>query len=405
MSKKRFFSFFIALMIFTNLFIVPAAAAPVDPDSVYEAATVAKILNKTNLMDLKAKSAIILDAASGNVMFEKDSHEKLAIASVTKIMTMLLVMEAIDNGTLTLDTKVVASEHAYRMGGSQVYLKPGEEFTVWEMLKAVAIHSANDAAVALGEKIAGSEETFVSLMNDKARELGMKDTKFLDATGLTDDGHYSSTYDVAVMSRELIMKHPKILELTSKWQDTFRNGTFSLDNTNKLVRFYQGTNGLKTGFTNKAGFCLSASAKRNNLQLIAVVLGEPDSNTRFAEAKKLLDFGFSNFEVIKMADKGEVVGNIPVKKGTAVEVKGIFPDEVKLLLNKGEKSKVSREVKMVDNLTAPIKAGQKVGEAVYTVGDREVGRYDIVAESKVERASFIRLFFKMVVSWFSIGRS
>ncbi len=402
MPKKRILGILISVVLLLNLSFIPVNAET-DIDE-YNAVTVAKIEKNTSVFDLKAKSAILIDAASGNVLFEKDSHEKLAMASVTKIMTMLLVMESVREGKLSLDDMVPVTEHAYRMGGTQVYLKPGEQFAVWDMLKAVAIHSANDAAVALAEKVSGSEETFVQLMNDRAKELGMNDTHFLDSNGLTDDGQYSSAYDVGLMSRELINKHPKILELTGKWQDKFRNGTFSLDNTNKLVRYYTGCNGLKTGTTSKAGSNLSASAKRNNLQLIAVVLAEPDSNTRFAEARKLLDYGFANFETIKMADKGEIAGKINIKKGVYLDVNGVFPEEIKLLLNKGEKSKVQRELTMADNLTAPIKAGQKVGTVIYKVGEKEVGKYDVVAENKVEHASFIKLFFRMMISWFDLGR-
>lgn len=402
MPKKRILGILISVVLLLNISFIPVNAET-DIDE-YNAVTVAKIEKNTSVFDLKAKSAIIIDAASGNVLFEKDSHEKLAMASVTKIMTMLLVMESVSEGKLSLDDMVPVTEHAYRMGGTQVYLKPGEQFSVWDMLKAVAIHSANDAAVALAEKVSGSEEAFVQLMNDRAKELGMNDTHFLDSNGLTDDGQYSSANDVSLMSRELINKHPKILELTGKWQDKFRNDTFSLDNTNKLVRYYTGCNGLKTGTTSKAGSNLSASAKRNNLQLIAVVLGEPDSNTRFAEARKLLDYGFANFEAIKMADKGEIAGKISVKKGVYLDVNGVFPDEVKLLLGKGEKSKVQRELNMAEDLTAPVKAGQKVGTVIYKVGEKEVGKYDVVAENKVEHASFIRLFFRMMISWFDLGR-
>ncbi|MCR4435541.1 MAG: D-alanyl-D-alanine carboxypeptidase family protein [Clostridiales bacterium] len=401
---KKIIAVFIAVTCLVSSFSVPWAAGS-DGENEYNAVTVAKIQEKTSVFDLKAKSAILVDGISGSILLEKNSHEKLPIASVTKIMTMLLAMEAIDSGKLKFEDTVPVSEHSYSMGGSQVYLKPGEEFSVLEMMKAIAIHSANDASVAIAEKISGSEDVFVADMNEKARALGMNDTNFLDCTGLTDDGHYSSAYDIALMSRELIMKHPKILELTSTWHDTFRDGKFSLDNTNKLIRFYQGANGLKTGFTNKAGYCLSATAKRNNLQLIAVVLGEPDSNTRFAESRKLLDYGFANYELSQVNTKGEIVGTVQVKKGVKPSVNGVFGEDVKLLINRGDKGNITREVQLQQDLTAPVREGQKIGVVVYRVGDKEVGRADVLAEGKVERATFLRIFLKMAQGWFGLGRA
>lgn len=399
MSKK-----FIAYLTTIALVFTCLTVSPIFAEENTAVSPAASAQNKTNVMDLKSKGAILIDAATGNVLLEKNSHEKLPIASVTKIMSMLLVMEAVDSGKIKYEDKVPVSDHAYRMGGSQVYLKPGEEFTVLEMLKAVAIHSANDATVALAEKISGSEEAFTAAMNEKARELGMKDTNFLDCTGLEDEGHYSSANDVALMSRELIMKHPKILELTTTWHDTFRNGTFSLDNTNKLIRSYQGANGLKTGFTTKAGYCLSASAKRNNLQLISVVLGGPDNNARFGESSKLLDYGFANYEITKVNSKNDPEGTVDIKKGLKTKVNAVLKDDVHLLLNKGEKGKITREVKLETDLEAPIQAGQKIGEVIYKIGDREVGKAEVISESSVEKASFLRLFFRMVLGWFGIGK-
>lgn len=387
---------------------LPASAATDEAD--YDAAAVIKIMDKTNVMSLQAKGSILMDFSSGKVLLENNSHEKLPIASVTKVMSMLLIMEAIDNGKMALDTKVTVSDHSYSMGGSQVWLEPGEIFTVDEMLKAVAIHSANDATVALAEAIAGSEELFVNMMNERAVELGMRDTFFLDCTGLTDDGHYSTAYDIALMSRELMQKYPKILEYTSRWSDSFRDNTpgkkpVLLVNTNYLIHDYQGMVGLKTGSTNKAGFCLSASAIRNNQQLISVVLGEPNSNTRFAETRKLLDYGFANFETTQVNNKGEEVQTVEVKKGLKSTVNAIFKDDVKLLLKKGEKGKIERMVNIQPNLAAPLKAGQKVGEVTYSINGEEVGKADLVASNDIQRASFLRLFFRMVLEWFNVGRS
>lgn len=375
----------------------------------YDVATVAKIMAKTDVLSLKAKGSILIDCATGSVLVENKSHDKLPIASVTKIMTMLLIMEAIDSGKLNYEDKVPVSENSFKMGGTQVWLEPGEEFTVDEMLKAIAIRSANDCAVAMAEKIAGSEEAFVALMNQKAKELGMNDTNFLDCTGLTDTGHYSSANDVAVMSRELIVKHPGIIKYSTTWHDTFRNNTpgkkaVSLDNTNKLVHNYDGCNGLKTGFTSVAGHCLSAAAKRSNLQLVAVVLGEPDSNTRFAEARKLLDYGFANFETVKVNDKNEVAQEMAVKRGLTDKVNAIYGEDVNILVKKGEKGNIEREVKLNEGLAAPIKAGQSVGEVVYKLDGSEIWKAELVAANDVQKVSFIKIFIGLVYDWFNIGR-
>ncbi len=406
--KKIIVTFLIIAFMLVNIGVIPSFAA-VNEDA-YNAATVTKIMDKTNVMSLKAKGSILIDGPSGTTLLEKNSHEKLPLASVTKVMTMLLVMEAIDSGKLTYDTKVTISDHSYSMGGSQVWLEPGEVFTVDELLKAVAIHSANDASVALGEAVAGSEDAFVAMMNQRAKELGMNDTNFLDSSGLTDEGHYSSAYDVAVMSRELLTKHPKIQDYTKTWHALFRENTpgkkpVSLDNTNKLVRYYEGTIGLKTGSTSKAGFCLSAAAERNGQMLISVVLGEPDSNTRFAESRKLLDYGFANFETTKVDNKGDEVQTVTVKKGLKLSVKALFKADVNLLIKKGEKAKVKKTVEIDNNITAPVKAGQKIGIVTYTLEDKEVGTVELVAAEDVQRASFLRLFFRMILEWFGIGRT
>jgi D-alanyl-D-alanine carboxypeptidase (penicillin-binding protein 5/6) len=406
MLKKIILYFLIITFLFScsYLFRTPVYANE-DSENQYDAVTVGKIMSSTNVMELKAKSSILMDAVSGKVLLEDNCHEKLPIASITKIMTMLLVMEAIENGSISFEEKVHVTEHAYSMGGTQVYLKPGEEFTVTEMLKAVAIHSANDAAVALSEKVAGSEDVFVDMMNRKAKELGMNNTNFLDSSGLTDEGHYSTAYDIALMSREIVIKHPKILEFTSIWHDTFRDGTFSLDNTNKLIRYYQGVvNGLKTGFTRKVGYCLAASATKNNLKLISVVLGESDSNTRFAETRKLLDYGFINFEPYIANTKGEIIGSLKVAKGLTTRVNVMFKDDVNLLVRRGEKPKVTKEVILLEDIEAPISVNESLGEVVYSVDGNVIGKGTLVAENRVERATFVKLLFRMIVDWFGVGR-
>lgn len=405
MFKKAFISSFLA---FTLMF--GTIAVPVFAEEDYSSVTVSKILSNTNVNQLQAKGAILIDAATGIILQEQNIHSKLPIASVTKVMSMLLIMEALDNGKIKLDDKVVISDHAVSMGGSQLYLdkRESEKYTVKDMLKGVAIHSSNDATVAMAEMIGGSEDGFVKMMNDRAKELGLTDSNFLDCTGLTDDGHYSSAYDIATISRELIVKHPKILEFTSIKRDKFGDGVrqniMDLDNTNKLLGRYEGLNGLKTGFTTKAGHNLSATATKNGLQLISVVLGEQDSNTRFAETIKLLDYGFTNFESTTINKKGDEVSEVEVSKGIATKVMGIFNDDVKALIKKGDKSSVAKEITFNEGIKAPIKAGDKIGEAVFKSGDREVAKVDIVAKSDVEKASFFKLFIRMITDWFKGGK-
>ncbi len=407
---KKAVSVWLAIIFVFSLLSLPAINAATTDNTEYDAATVMKIMNKTSVTELKAKGAVLMDCNSGSVLQEKNGNDKLPLASVTKVMSMLLIMEAIDSGKLTFDTKVTISENSYRMGGTQVWLEPGEVFTVHELLQAVSIRSANDATVALAEAVAGSEEAFVAMMNNRAKELGMQNTNFVDCTGLTDNGHYSSAYDIALMSRELLLNHPEISKYATTWQAKFRENTpgkkpISLDNTNKLVRYYEGTVGLKTGYTEVAGHCLSASAARNGQQLIAVVLGEPDSNTRFAEARKLLDYGFANFETTLVNKKGEEVQKVQVKKGVQKYTNAVYKQDVKLLLKKGEKGKVERKINLENNLAAPVSEGQKIGEIIYMISGNEVGNADLVASNSVQKASFIKLFLLMMREWFVLGRT
>ncbi|NSW92912.1 MAG: D-alanyl-D-alanine carboxypeptidase [Firmicutes bacterium] len=403
MFKRKVSIYVIFILILITLFF-PAQIVFATVNQ-YDAAEVAKIMEGTDVFNLKSKSAILMDASTGNILLESNSREKRPIASITKVMSMILVMEAIENGKLAFDDMVSVSEYAYGFGGSQVYLKPGEEFTVHEMMKAVAIHSANDATVALAEKIAGSEEAFVAMMNEKAEALGLSDTHFIDCSGLATEGHYSTAYDVAIMSREVVNKYPKILEYTKIWHDTFRNGEFSLDNTNKLIRHYPGTVGLKTGYISAAGYCLSAVVKRDNLTLISVVLGAPDSNTRFAESRKLLDYGFANFETTKLEEKNTEIGIIEVRKGLKTSVRALLADDVVVLLKKGTKQQIERHSNIEPFLIAPIQEGQKVGEVIYKLEGQEIARVDIIAEESIEKASFIKLFLRMILEWFGIGKN
>lgn len=354
--------------------------------------------------EINAKSAALMCANTRQFIFELDSHTKRPIASVTKIMTMLLVMEALEQKKISLDDVVTASEHACSMGGTQVYLAVGEEFTVHDLLKAVAVHSANDASVALAEHVAGSEGVFVTMMNQKAKELGMENTNFLDCSGLTDEGHYSTAHDIALMAWELSVKHPLIFEYTTIRHDTFRNGTFDLDNTNHLIGKYRGITGLKTGKTDAAGFCLAATASRDGLDLISVVLGSETNNIRFSESEKILDYGFSNFEVMQINRKGETAGNVDIRKGMKVSVSVAYEDNEAILLKRGQKDKIKEELRLPEYMDAPVTAGDKGGEVMLILDNEAVGRIPLVATDDVPRATWLKMFWRMAVHWFSLAR-
>ena len=335
-------------------------------------------------LGLNAKSAILMEEATGNILYESNPDERLPIASVTKVMTMLLIMEAVDSGKISLDDMVTVSENAMSYGGSTMFLETGEQLTVNDMLKGIAVASANDGCVAMAEHLAGSESAFVDMMNEKAKELGMENTHFMNTNGLDEDDHYSSARDVAIMSREL-MKHETIFNYTSIWMDTLRGGKFQLANTNKLIRFYDGANGLKTGSTSKALSCLSAAAKRNDMQLIAVVLGAPTSAERFASAKSLLDYGFANYAVNTQITAGDEVQKIAVEKGVDKEVGVVAGDSCSTLVKKGQEDNITKEIKIVETITAPIEAGQKIGTMTISRDGEVIADIDLNASSAVEK--------------------
>lgn len=345
-------------------------------------------------LTVAGKSSLLMDVATGTVLQETNAHERLAPASVTKIMTMLLIMEAVDSGKIAMTDTVTASETAAAKGGSQVYLKAGETMSVSDMLKSIAVSSANDCACAMAEHIAGSEEAFVAQMNQKAAELGMKDTHFVNCTGL-DDGenaaeHRTSAHDIALMSRQLLKNHPDIKKFTTIWMDTIRNGTFGLSNTNKLVRFYQGATGLKTGFTSGAGYCLSATAQRDGMELIAVVMGAETSASRNAACKQLLDYGFANYALIQPElPESEP---IPVKLGKASTVDAVLGEEGGILIEKAQKNAVSMDLTVEQSVTAPVSQGQRLGTLAVRVGDQILKEIPLVAAGGVERMDFGDLF-------------
>ena len=334
-----------------------------------------------------AKSVLLMEQSTGEVLFENNADEKLPIASVTKIMTMLLICEALDEGKITMEDMVSVSERAMSMGGSTMFLATGEELSVYEMLKGIAVASANDGCVAMAEYISGSVEGFVDEMNKKAQELGMQNTNFVNTNGLDEDNHYSSARDVALMSRELL-RHERIFEFTTIWTDKMHDGQYDLANTNKLIRFYQGANGLKTGSTSKAQCCISATAKRNDMQLIAVVLGAPTSNERFADARALLDYGFANYSVDKPVSVGEEVCIVPVVKGRKETLSVCAKNDFSYLASKGNKAECEKEIILPEEINAPVEKGQVVGNMVFRADGEEIGEIELVAGEDIAKKSF-----------------
>ena len=353
--------------------------------------------------EVAGKSALLMDMETGTVLYAQNEHARLAPASVTKVMTMLLIMEAIDDGRIGWDDTVIASEAAAAKGGSQIYLKVGESMTVTDMVKSIAVSSANDCACAMAEHIAGSESAFVELMNKRAEELGMQDTHFVNCTGLDDEEnareHLTSAYDIALMSRELMKNHPDITKFTTIWMDTVRGGAFGLSNTNKLVRFYPGATGLKTGFTSGAGYCLSATAERDGMGLIAVVMGCETSKDRFAACKQLLDYGFANYALVAP----EVSENaVPVKLGTSDFVSAVPAESPKLLVDKAQKNQVQILTELEETVSAPVSKGQKLGMMTIKVGEQTIRQIPMVAEEGVARLTwwevFLQIFRKVAMS-------
>ena len=349
-------------------------------------------------MDVNAKSALLMDAATGTVLFEKNAHEALAPASVTKIMTMLLIMEAIDSGSIGYDDMVTASESAAAKGGSQVYLKAGEQMAVSEMLKSIAVSSANDCACAMAEHLSGSEGAFVDRMNERARELGMEDTHFVNCTGLDDSPeaarHRTSAYDIALMSRELLTRHPDIKKYTTIWMDTIRNGAFGLSNTNKLIRFYPGATGLKTGFTSGAGYCLSATAQRDGMELIAVTMGCESAKIRNAACKQLLDYGFANFALV--SPDLEDVPSVPVVLGKEKDVSLELSGARQLLIPKAKKAGLTQSVSLEESVNAPVEKGAVLGTLTVKSGGETLLEIPLSAAKAVEKLTFGDVFLMVL---------
>ena len=368
---KKLRSFLLALLVLVSL-AAPAAAEELAVD---------------------AQACLLMEKTTGEVLYAVNEHEQLEPASVTKIMTLLLVMEAIDSGSLHYDDMVTASAYACSMGGSQIWLKENEQMTVEEMLKAVCVASANDASVALAEHIAGSAEAFVEKMNQRAAELGMEDTHFVNPTGLPAEGHVTSAYDIALMSRGLILHHPDIRRFTTIWMDTLRDGEFGLSNTNKLIRYYEGATGLKTGSTDSALYCLSATAEREGMELIAVILKSPTSTQRFESAKVLLNYGFAAYGLAEVAPE-EPLTAIPVRLGTAASVTVEMEGEEKLLVTKDKIGTMEVQTQLETELAAPVEKGQQVGTLTVTSGEEILAQLPLVAGETVERLSYRQIFLR-----------
>lgn len=344
-------------------------------------------------LPVEAKAALLMEKETGQVLFAKEEHQRLEPASVTKIMTLLLTMEAISRGELRYEDTVTVSKNAASMGGSQVYLSEGEQITVEELLKAVCVSSGNDASVALAEQVSGVTELFVQQMNNRAKELGMVDTCFLNPTGLPAEGHVTSAYDIALMSRELILHHPDLRRFTTIWMDTIRGGEFGLSNTNKLIRFYEGATGLKTGSTDAAGYCISATAERSGMELIAVVLGGETSQQRFEDAKTLLNYGFSTYALADVTPAERQI--VPVKLGRAPSAEAVL-EAGKLLVGKGQAGSLSQTVTLREDLVAPVEKGQTVGTLTVQCGDATLAELPLTAADTVERMTWGDLFVRLL---------
>lgn len=357
-----------------------------------------------NPLALDCGAACLIEQSSGLIIYDYNMHEKLRPASVTKIMSLLLIMEALDAGKIQLTDKIPCTEDAAKMGGSQIWLDVRETLTVEEMLKAICVVSANDCVVAMADYLEGSQDAFVKKMNQKAQELGMNDTTFKNCHGIDEDGHLTSAYDIAIMSRELLMNHPSITKYTTIWMDSLRDGKSSLVNTNKLVRNYNGCTGLKTGSTSIALYNLSASATRNNLSLIAVVLKAPTPAIRFSNAQKLLDYGFSNYTVTSFGKKGDVIKSVEIKKGTASSVDAILENDAEVLMSNGNSKDITQEIKLDDTFTAPILEGQKLGEVEFSINGNVVSTVNLVANKSSDKLSFGSIIKFVMNKWFNMLR-
>ena len=407
---KEKISFFILLVIILCSISLPSFSindytwTVVNPAIEVSSADSETSMQDGNFLNLDSASAILIEQNSGQILYEHNIHEKLHPASVTKVMSLLLIMEALDSGKISLDTQIPCSTNAANMGGSQIWLDPRENLSVNDMLKAIAVVSANDCVVALAEYLGGTEEGFVQMMNDKAKELGMNDTTFKNCHGLDEDEHLTSAYDIALMSRELLVKHPAITNYSTIWTDTLRDGKSALSNTNKLVRNYAGCTGLKTGSTSLALFNLSASATRDGLSLIAVIMKAPTSALRFSNAIKLLDYGFTNYSYKSFANRGDFIRQISVTKGIDSIANVVYETSPSFLVKKGEESKITYELNLPDTVSAPISKGQQLGTITYYSDGAKLDTVNLISDSTINKISFISMVKHISYNWLNLLR-
>lgn len=394
--------FVVFLLCFTILFALPVRAQKICEEEIdLTPLPAVPTAAQGEIIDISAVSAILIEPSTGKVLYENNSDEKSPPASITKVMSLILVMEAIEKGQLSYDTVLSCSDTAAALGGSQIWLEPGEQMSVHDLIKAVAVVSANDATVLLAEAVAGSEESFVVLMNEKAQSLGMNNTHFANSTGLDSENHYSSAHDVAIMSAELL-KHKKITEYTTIWMDSLRNGESELVSTNKLVRFYEGCTGLKTGTTSSAGYCLSASAERDGLSLVAVIMGADTSANRFSGAQKLLNYGFAHFCNVEVVPEIGEDRSVKIKKGTVRSVNVKAEENFYAIIKKNEKDKITTELIIPEEVEAPVKKGDKIGEVSIRLDGEEIGSAAVIAQDGADRINLWRSFVILLKYLFAL---
>lgn len=400
--RKVFFSFIIFLLII--YFLLPISYGFTYSPFIWSEDSVTTSTSPEINLNLESESYILIEQNSGQILYEHNSHEQLRPASVTKVMSILLIMEALDNGQISLEDKVPCSEKASKMGGSQIWLDVREELTVNEMLKAICVASANDCTVAMAEFLAGSEEAFVEKMNNRAKELGMNDTCFKNCHGLDTDGHITSSYDISLMSRDLLKNHPSITKYTTIWMDSLRDGKSVLTNTNKLIRNYKGATGLKTGSTGLALYNLSASATRDNLSLIAVIMRAPSTKVRFSDAQKLLDYGFNQYSYSQLAKKGNILTQLPVSKGVNSSVNAVFVEDAGSLLKKGNSRNIEQVVSLPESINAPIRKGEELGKVDYILEGQTICSVPIVADEDVKQINLSNMMEFVFFNWFRLLR-
>ena len=404
MKTKTIIFSIIFTMLFSSVSFATGAVYVWSDSGTEDALEIVSEAVDNNSLNLESGSAILIDQVTGKILYSHKAHEQLRPASVTKVMSILLIMEALDSGKITMETPIPCSENAHSMGGSQIWLDTTENLSVRDMLKSICVVSANDCTVAMAEYLAGSEEAFVQMMNTKAKQLGMNDTTFKNCHGIDEDGHVTSAYDIALMSKELLQNHPSITEFTTIWMDSIRDGKSELVNTNKLIRNYQGATGLKTGSTSIALYNLSASATRDGLSLIAVIMKAPTTKIRFSEATKLLDYGFANYTSKSFGSKGDIIQIVNVNKGIETQVNVVLAEDASVLIKKGDTGNITQNVVINENIQAPIKKGDILGTIEYKAGEEIILERNLLAENDIPKTTLWNITTKLYQKWFNMCR-